>query len=295
METKNIVLDIDNLHLVLEAPHHLDGLSGMARVPVHVQRNGVQEQDHVVILEWIWNKPEQCDLRVMIDPTAGGAWGINVVRSCAGWKQWLPHLVAWAIQHRNVWEDRERLRAEFARERKEVAQRIKAGEYWYWQGDGSDFPESLTCPVIIQPAALRHLLERAGLLGDQKIRVAVPESNLKIRIGPNCSRTMNYTTEALLQATPLCHRVPIIDDLNRVVAKEAIPVDAVLGYVYNPEFRQDGIYAEVSMRSGVPRPKELRWAVELQAWQGESETWQITKVKSVDYFAPLVTPIAPKS
>lgn len=33
------------------------------------------------------------------------------------------------------------------------------GEYWMWQGDSSDQPESLTCPVIMSASTLRELLE----------------------------------------------------------------------------------------------------------------------------------------
>lgn len=32
-------------------------------------------------------------------------------------------------------------------------------EYWVWQGDGTDYPESLTCPVIISAFDLRKLLK----------------------------------------------------------------------------------------------------------------------------------------
>lgn len=34
----------------------------------------------------------------------------------------------------------------------------EAGNTWYWQGDGEDHPESLTCPVLIHPADLRAML-----------------------------------------------------------------------------------------------------------------------------------------
>jgi len=46
--------------------------------------------------------------------------------------------------------------------------RIPKGEVWYWQGDGQDFPESLGCPVIMEPDVLRAMLRvtdqlRAGI------------------------------------------------------------------------------------------------------------------------------------
>ena len=39
-----------------------------------------------------------------------------------------------------------------------VLRRIPKGEVWYWQGDGTDFPDSLTCPVIMTAQTLRKLL-----------------------------------------------------------------------------------------------------------------------------------------
>lgn len=40
----------------------------------------------------------------------------------------------------------------------DILRRERAGEVWIWQGDEYDHPESLTCPVLIQPDALRMLL-----------------------------------------------------------------------------------------------------------------------------------------
>lgn len=33
-----------------------------------------------------------------------------------------------------------------------------SGSYWVWQGDGSDHPESIACPVLITPGQLRKWL-----------------------------------------------------------------------------------------------------------------------------------------
>lgn len=33
---------------------------------------------------------------------------------------------------------------------------------WYWQGDDSDDPESLVCPVIMSAETLRGLLAKTG-------------------------------------------------------------------------------------------------------------------------------------
>lgn len=46
----------------------------------------------------------------------------------------------------------ERLRADNALYRAKAA-----GDYWAWQGDGSDHLESLVCPVLIRPEKLLEL------------------------------------------------------------------------------------------------------------------------------------------
>ncbi len=47
----------------------------------------------------------------------------------------------------------ERLRAE-----NKTLCRIEKGEVWYYGDDGNDYPESLGCPVIMEPGVLRRLL-----------------------------------------------------------------------------------------------------------------------------------------
>lgn len=54
---------------------------------------------------------------------------------------------------RRLLNERERLKAE-----NKTLRRIPKGETWVWQGDGSDFPESLGCPVIMEPDVLRGML-----------------------------------------------------------------------------------------------------------------------------------------
>lgn len=51
-------------------------------------------------------------------------------------------------------EEVERLRT-----RLDTAHSVANGEVWYWQGDGEDHLESLTCPILITPAKLRSELE----------------------------------------------------------------------------------------------------------------------------------------
>lgn len=43
-----------------------------------------------------------------------------------------------------------------------VLRRVPDGEVWYWQGDGEDFPESLTCPVIMSAATCRDMVRQAA-------------------------------------------------------------------------------------------------------------------------------------
>ena len=63
-------------------------------------------------------------------------------------------------------EEIDRLRAS-----REVIARTERGEFWHWQGDGNDFPESLACPVVMDVRVLRDLLDKANkpreILGDR--------------------------------------------------------------------------------------------------------------------------------
>jgi len=42
--------------------------------------------------------------------------------------------------------------------------RERQGEVWYYQGDGEDKLESLTCPVLIEAADLRAIVQRRDKL-----------------------------------------------------------------------------------------------------------------------------------
>jgi hypothetical protein len=42
---------------------------------------------------------------------------------------------------------------------------VQRGDYWHWQGDGHDFPESLTCPVVMTADQLRELLAKTTPAG----------------------------------------------------------------------------------------------------------------------------------
>jgi NTP pyrophosphatase (non-canonical NTP hydrolase) len=54
-------------------------------------------------------------------------------------------------------------RSEYERMRAaENAMRFSKDERWYWQGDGTDDPESLTCPVVMTADTLRELLSKTA-------------------------------------------------------------------------------------------------------------------------------------
>lgn len=44
--------------------------------------------------------------------------------------------------------------------REAMSEAIRGEAVWFWQGDGDDFPESLACPVVMQPEDLRELLRK---------------------------------------------------------------------------------------------------------------------------------------
>ncbi len=47
------------------------------------------------------------------------------------------------------------------KEEKNIAWLYEQKEVWFWQGDGEDYPESLSCPVVISANHLRKLIEKA--------------------------------------------------------------------------------------------------------------------------------------
>lgn len=56
------------------------------------------------------------------------------------------------------------------------------GVTWHWQGDGEDYPESLTCPVVIPANALRELMV-TGNVKRQLMALAAPASPLLEKAG----------------------------------------------------------------------------------------------------------------
>ncbi len=49
------------------------------------------------------------------------------------------------------------------------------GEFWYWQGDGTDELESLTCPILIRADDLRAILSppRAGMTEEAQAKILI--------------------------------------------------------------------------------------------------------------------------
>jgi hypothetical protein len=51
----------------------------------------------------------------------------------------------------------------------------RGGHLWYWQGDGADIPESLTCSVVMSADTLRELVAKAAAMGEQAGEVVWPK------------------------------------------------------------------------------------------------------------------------
>lgn len=59
----------------------------------------------------------------------------------------------WKLEVEKYAADNQRLRTE-----NEAIRKATEKDVWYWQGDGSDFPASLVCPVVMTADTLRELL-----------------------------------------------------------------------------------------------------------------------------------------
>ncbi len=108
----------------------------------------------------------------------------------------------------NQWRGQQ---AELAELRTEVnAHRAKArDEYWAWQGDGTDFPESLTCPVLISASDLRGVLaenEQADLSNELWEAAAEWAGTIKQR-GSICVVDSAEWDAAFKNLSAVCNRV----------------------------------------------------------------------------------------
>lgn len=64
---------------------------------------------------------------------------------------------------------------------------------WFWQHDGEDFLQSLSCPIIIQPHHLRELLE--GKANPEITALQSTIAQLQARIGELESGTVGETPQ----------------------------------------------------------------------------------------------------
>ena len=88
-------------------------------------------------------------------------------------------------------EQRDAEIAEVVRSRQQIAaleaevaalHRERKGEVWYWQGDGHDFPESLTCPVLMEPEKLRALLAEVERLQGVELSMGIQLGDLRSEV-----------------------------------------------------------------------------------------------------------------
>lgn len=56
------------------------------------------------------------------------------------------------------------------------------GVVWHWMGDGSDMPETLTCPIIVPAPILRELMAK-GHVTRQLLNMTAPPSGLLAKAG----------------------------------------------------------------------------------------------------------------
>lgn len=104
--------------------------------------------------------------------------------------------------------DRERLKQEVRLHRDKAA-----GDYWAWQGDGTDHLETLTCPVLISPRVLSALFSEHGRLArrtlvlERACRLAIEDRQCSQKCdGPHADCPCWYCTIANALVAP--ERVP---------------------------------------------------------------------------------------
>ncbi len=75
------------------------------------------------------------------------------------------------------------------------------GHFWYWQGDGTDKPETLTCPILIRPEELRalsRLSPATTATGGEAAATQFPHNPAhKIGTCGNCGSEMAYNIPRL--------------------------------------------------------------------------------------------------
>jgi hypothetical protein len=95
-------------------------------------------------------------------------------------------------QARDFKTERDEARAESATLHQEkIALEQKISNYWMWQGDGSDHLASLTCPILIDAAKLRDIIDRreakaqANRIRELETELATLRDDLSAACGPS--------------------------------------------------------------------------------------------------------------
>lgn len=130
-------------------------------------------------------------------------------------------------------EDVSSLRAQLADEKEEtlhqmrlyVSTRLKEckalegqGEVWIWQGNEEDHPESLGCPVLMQPEDLRAILGAAERMRQACVAKAREMGDQYERVGRSLSADDGRTASALLNQAHAVREV--ITELESITLEE---------------------------------------------------------------------------
>jgi hypothetical protein len=81
-----------------------------------------------------------------------------------------------------------------------MGQEAVNGNFWVYQGDGEDHIESLTCPVVIDPARLKRILETANIYHAALQRIG---SALDLLAGSDLTKACTPAIEALVAANKM--------------------------------------------------------------------------------------------
>jgi len=105
-----------------------------------------------------------------------------------------------------------------------MGQRAMEGNFWTYQGDGEDYLESLTCPVIIHPQRLLGIVEAASRANMALQRIG---SALDLMAGSDVTKDAVPAIKALVKA----RGVP--EGFRLIPAKETSEMhDAVMALLY---------------------------------------------------------------
>lgn len=142
--------------------------------------------------------------------------------------------------------------------------------------------------LLLGIAAGGVLSQLRPLPGSEKIRVASRESVLNpkqlVWTGRPEGKVV-YTDDCLRKTLEDLDGLPVVSQFPDSF-HEDMPIENVVGRVLNPEWREDGIYADVVLVPGVERPKELRWAGSIDGVVADGDGARITSMYKIHFFAP---------